>query len=763
MRHAFQLIEASRLLASATPRASCCREMMLIPPHDQIAPGRRLRFTASAKYAVRALSGAFGLTLTLLPPLVWGQSTLPIGGTPTPISTPVAAAAARATNESPEAARLRADALAKRGQVGQALTLTRGLLRAVPANPEYRLMEAQQLGWLGRTASAGARYSKLLQENPSDAGAAEGLGNTQLWRGNWHEALSAYAKASSVNADNLSAQVGFYRALTAAGRATPAYRQAADLDRRTGGRDAELGLLLASLHGTVDDDDTAFALANRRTSDPDVRLRQTAFQAQRLLVHGRKAEGLNLIASHAEARGQDYNALVAAGDAFTTAGDFRTARSYFERATQLAPDRDEAILGFARVARQQNKLRDALSFYEEVALRNPESVPAWLGIAEVAQQSGNLNRAWQALDSAQRVAPGSALVFRERLKIAFREKDADTFLGVLRDYQRAQPADAWPVLWAQKWADAHGGEVNPHALQSLLDPLAPDLTSEAPRLLRRHTGEPLQQVVQRVPAAPGAGLQEAAREKLGRQARLAGAGIVGISTGYEFASLQDTSGAGAQLQAWHEGYLAAYWRQPLGMSVSGEYRTFSRFGASANQLLLGWSTHVTPKWILGLDAGGAVNGGFIPRWRLGARTEYLFSDTVSASLAVSHLRFADEPVFQVIPGLTWQWHPQWSSHVRMFVTHTEPKGARGNTGLAGLFSTTWQFSPLSSTTISYTMGEENASQLIKGLIGEKNFQSVGVDLKYGFNEKLSLQPTYRYESHNLFDLHAIGVNLHLRY
>ena len=130
---------------------------------------------------------------------------------------------------------------------------------------------------------------------------------------------------------------------------------------------------------------------------------------------------------------------------------------------------------------------------------------------------------------------------------------------------------------------------------------------------------------------------------------------------------------------------------------------------------------------------------------------------------MSHLQFADEPVLQIIPGVTWQWHPQWSSQLRMYVTHTEPKGGRVNTGFAGLISTTWQFTPLSSTSLSYAMGEENASQLIKGLIGEKNFQSVGVDLKYGFNERFSLQPTYRYEAHNLFDLHAIGLSLHLRY
>jgi len=664
----------------------------------------------------------------------------------------------------PETLRQRTEVMARLGRLGEALAGVRELRRANPNDVEYRLMEAQYLAWLGRTATAGGLYRRILQEGPGNAMAAEGLGNTWLWRGDWREAQTAYANSINfAGGENLAAQVGFQRALLAAGRASSAYRQAADLDRRSGRQDAEVGLFLATIHGAVDNDDAAFALSSRRTTDADVRQRQATFQAQRLIARGQADEGLNLIASYAEAHARDYNAQVAAGEVFTTAGKSREARTYLERAAQLAPDRDEAVLGLARLARQQGKPRDSLAFYEDVVARNPESVPGWIGIAEVAQSRGDLNRAWQALDAAQRVAPGSALVYRERLKIAFREKDAATFTGVLRAYQRAQPADAWPELWAQKWADAHGGEVNVPALQSLLDPLAPDLSGEVLRLLRRHTGEPLQRAVLRVPAAPSPDLQEAAQAKLGKQGRASDATFIGVSTGYEFATLQDTSGAGARLQEWHEGYLAAYWRQQLGMTVSGEFRTFSRFGATANQILLGWNTHVTPSWIVGLEAGGALNGGFIPRWRLGARTEYLLSEEVSASLGVSHLQFADEPVLQIIPGVTWQWHPQWSSQLRMYVTHTEPKGGRVNTGFAGLISTTWQFTPLSSTSLSYAMGEENASQLIKGLIGEKNFQSVGVDLKYGFNERFSLQPTYRYEAHNLFDLHAIGLSLHLRY
>ena len=495
---------------------------------------------------------------TQLSAQVGGPQWQPVGGPqaspapePRPAKTvPVVAAdtsrqrSAPGATVAPETLRQRTEVMARLGRLGEALAGVRELRRANPNDVEYRLMEAQYLAWLGRTATAGGLYRRILQEGPGNAMAAEGLGNTWLWRGDWREAQTAYANSINfAGGENLAAQVGFQRALLAAGRASSAYRQAADLDRRSGRQDAEVGLFLATIHGAVDNDDAAFALSSRRTTDADVRQRQATFQAQRLIARGQADEGLNLIASYAEAHARDYNAQVAAGEVFTTAGKSREARTYLERAAQLAPDRDEAVLGLARLARQQGKPRDSLAFYEDVVARNPESVPGWIGIAEVAQSRGDLNRAWQALDAAQRVAPGSALLYRERLKIAFREKDAATFTGVLRAYQRAQPADAWPELWAQKWADAHGGEVNVPALQSLLDPLAPDLSGEVLRLLRRHTGEPLQRAVLRVPAAPSPDLQEAAQAKLGKQGRASDATFIGVSTGYEFATLQDTSGS----------------------------------------------------------------------------------------------------------------------------------------------------------------------------------------------------------------------------
>lgn len=664
----------------------------------------------------------------------------------------------------PESLRQRAEALARRGRISEALTTVRGLLRANPTLAEYRLMEAQYLGWLGRTATAGSLYRRLMQDLPGNAAAAEGYANTQLWRGDWRESQSAYANAlAATSGESITAQLGFQRALLGAGRASAAFRQATELDRLTGNREAEVGLFLASIHAEVDSDDAAFQLSSRPTRDADVRLRQVSFQARRFIARGQKEEGLQLMVREAGTHAQDYNWQVAAGEVFTVGGAVRDAHSYLDRAEQISPERGEALLARAALLRQQGKQRESLAVYEALVRRNPESVPGWLGLSEVAQQRGDLGRAWEALDSAQRVAPYSALVYRERLKIALRQKDERTFTAVLQDYQRAQPADAWVEVWVAKWADARGGAVNAPALQAVLDPLAPDLSSEALRLLRRHSAASPQAAAAVMPRAPTASLQAAAQEKLGQQNRASGVTVLGFSTGYEFATLQDTTGAGARLQEWHEGYLAAYWRRQLGMTVSGEYRTFSRFGTTANQLLLGWNTHVTPSWIVGVEGGAAISGDFIPRWRVGARSEYLFTDELSAGLGVSHLRFADEPVLQVIPGVTWQWHPNWSSHARMYVTHTEPKRGRVNTGFAGLFSTTWQFRPLASTTLSYAVGEENASQLIKGLIGEKNFQSVGVDLKYAFNERFSLQPTYRYEAHNLFDLHAIGLNLQLRY
>ena len=47
------------------------------------------------------------------------------------------------------------------------------------------------------------------------------------------------------------------------------------------------------------------------------------------------------------------NALIAAGEVYTVAHEAKGAREYLDRAAQLVPDRDEAPLALARLARQQ--------------------------------------------------------------------------------------------------------------------------------------------------------------------------------------------------------------------------------------------------------------------------------------------------------------------------------------------------------------------------------------------------------------------------
>ena len=45
----------------------------------------------------------------------------------------------------------------------------------------------------------------------------------------------------------------------------------------------------------------------------------------------------------------------------------------------------------------------------------------------------------------------------------------------------------------------------------------------------------------------------------------------------------------------------------------------------------------------------------------------------------------------------------------------------------------------------------------------RNFQSTGIELRLGINERWAIVPSYRFERHNLFDLHAAGLSLNGRF
>ncbi len=650
------------------------------------------------------------------------------------------------------------------GNLKSALAALKVKQQAEPNNLDYQLQEARYLAWLSRHYSAASKFRQVLEKQPNNYEALVGYGNEMYWQGNWRDALAAYSKAMPQAATGgLGSHIGFLKVLDAQGRSTPAYQQALELDQRSGGQNSELGLVIAGMLSAVDMDAEAMAYANRPAGDPDLAVRQAVFQAKRALALGNVAGGQQLAAQLPGQFPGNYNALASAGELLVSAGRYDDARKILTEAATYSLEREEALLELARIEKLKGDSRGALRGFQKVIEANPESVKGWLGVADSARIRNDPKRAWQALDTAHIIAPQSALVYREKLRLATQQKDREVFQHTLRQYQQAQPGDPYVNLWEGIWAAQNGEQVNVSALRQILDPMAPELNAEAMNLIQGQSGQSWVTTANQLPAAPSPEIQQAAREKLDKQIKITNPAIINVTTGYEFSSLKDTTGTGVALTDWNEAFISGYWRRPLGMTWAAEYRAFERFADQAHQLSGGWNMHLGSRWVVGLNLGGALRGGFIPRWRVGGMVSHIPNDRWSMDLRVNHLRFAGNPVYQVVPGVTWNWHKQFSTSARIYMTHSSPAGTSGDVGFTGYLDLVYKVAQNSGIKIFVSKGDQDADSLVAGLIAEKDFQSAGIELRLGINDHWAILPAYRFEQHQTFDLHAVGLSLNGRF
>lgn len=652
------------------------------------------------------------------------------------------------------------DLAAGRGEIAAALAQNRAQQSQDPKNVALKIKEARYLSWLSRHYTAANRYRAILRDHPNHVDALTGYGTALFWQSNWREAEAALARAISLaKPDDLAARNTYFRVLAEQGRASEAYRGAMDLDRQTGHQNAELGIVIADMLGNIGMHADGLGYASRPTPDRDLQIRQSDYAA-RLAVkqqgkHAAMQHAADLIGKHHGS----YNAHITSGDLLGDNGHLKEALSYYEQASQNSPEREEAMLGRARIYRTRGRHADALQLFQNAVQANAESINGWIGVGEMARFEGEYTRAWQALETAHSVAPGSAEVFREKLKLALAQNDSSRFRGVLQQYRMAQPSDPYVTLWQNKWDVTHDGGINEDALRGILDPMAPELNAEALSLIE---GRPAR-AVQAVPAAPTPNLDTAARRELRRRIRTRIPSTLNLTTGYEYSSLKPTTILGGVFPDWHEAFFGGFWRRDSGPTFSWDYRHFERFGDNAQQLEGGILYPITSRWLLGAKGGGSLFGNFIPVWRAGGEVLFMANERWNARFEYRHLRFTDNPVHQFIPEVNLIWSSRWSSTARMYVTHSRPKRGVNDTGLSGYFDLAYKVASNSHAKIHYAHGDENASALVAGLIGEKNFQSTGIELRLGFNERWAIIPGYRFERHNLFDLHAVSLALNGRF
>ncbi len=654
------------------------------------------------------------------------------------------------------------DALAASGMLAAALSENRAFQRQDPKNVQLKIKEARYLSWLSRHYSAGNRYRAVLREHPNHADALAGYGNALFWQSNWRQAEKVLAQAISLaDPADLAARTTYFRVLAKQGRASDAYRHAVELDQVTGHRDAGLGMFIADMLGAVGKYDDGLGYVMRPTPDVDLQVRQLAYQAQEAVNRTGRGQAVVMAEGIVTRFPNQYNAYVAAGDILAREDLERDAAAMYARGIALSPEREEALLGRARIARTRGRHDDALQLFQNVVEANPESINGWIGVAEMSRFKGDYERSWRALETAHTIAPESSTVFREKLKLAHAQEDTGRFEHVLQQFRRAQPTDPYVAIWDARARADKGQAVD---ISGALDPMSPELNAEALEVLRE--GQPMRAsaAAKYVPQAPTPELDAAARRELNKTIRRRGLGSINLTTGYEYSSLKPTTVLGGAFDDWHEAYLAGFWRLRAGHTFSFDVRGIERFSMDSMQAEGGWSMQLSPRWIAGIRGGAAIaNEGLYPNWRGGAEVLFLQNKKLTWGLEYRHLRFTDNPVHQLIPSVTWNWHRNFSSTARGYVTRSNPNGAPSDTGVTWYLDLLYRVRGNSHLKVHYARGDENASALIAALIGEKNFQSTGIEFRIGLSDRWAIIPNYRWERHNLFDLHAVGLHLNARF
>ncbi len=410
---------------------------------------------------------------------------------------------------------LHADLTGARGRIADALTETRAVRYRFPENRLARMKEAQWLARLGRLKSAQLIYELLLAEAPTPE-IRTLLGLIHLWHGDWHTAGTFFDEALRELPDDPLAFVSRLRVLIATGQPSRAWTRAQQQDLRTGQSDDELGLLLAGIAIGVDASDPVQVLTSRPPSSAERAGRATGLRALSAGRMGHLEQATNELRTLIEGPAPDYDAFIEAANGYGALDQQSLARAAYLRAEQLTPERPEARLGLARLASREGRLSGSLADYQRITADNPESFEGWLGQIQMAQLLGETRLAQEALHKAWEIAPHSALLHQEQLRLALHHADIDAFKDALRLYLRDQPEDRTAQVLDARMRSAEGESGVANELLAAFDPLAPQLGSQILRLAL-HASANSPSALEGLPVVPADELKAAANGKLAEQ------------------------------------------------------------------------------------------------------------------------------------------------------------------------------------------------------------------------------------------------------
>lgn len=127
----------------------------------------------------------------------------------------------------------------------------------------------------------------------------------------------------------------------------------------------------------------------------------------------------------------DIPILLTLGEAYECIGDYRRARSYYTRCTELYADLAFAWFGIGSTLDAETRYYEAIPYYKKAVELNPEYVDAWLNLADCEYFVGNEVSAFEALRTAIDLDPTDLVMWRDWAARLHDDNKTDLALALL--------------------------------------------------------------------------------------------------------------------------------------------------------------------------------------------------------------------------------------------------------------------------------------------------------------------------------------------
>ncbi len=293
----------------------------------------------------------------------------------------------------------RGDSAAGAGLIARAITLNQYVAT-------FHCNLADALRALGRLDEAEVAARRAIELRPDYPEASHNLGIILLRARRPADALVTLDASLAQNPDYapmLAARADALRELGRVREAIATYRRAIVLDASIASAHANLGLLLVQFgewESGLEHCRTAVAL---RPSDPVCR----ANLGLLLLEYGKIDDAMDAIATALESNRESVSLADAAGRAWTELGDYRQARSWFERALRLDPAADQVRCHLALMHVEAGDPEGAATILDGVLTGAPDCADAHALLARARLDQGDVDGAVASHNAAIRLRPES--------------------------------------------------------------------------------------------------------------------------------------------------------------------------------------------------------------------------------------------------------------------------------------------------------------------------------------------------------------------